>query len=301
MGNISTNSFCLKASAQVGQYTLLKHIIFIRNLKMSQLIPPSPSIRTGSCVPRKAYGRFEFLVCDWTLMKKLPGDAINSQTFVMADDSKWILQIFAGGKTERQAGFVTTEVVLTDMGDTEEDSITATINLSVLSQRSEHAHDPDLAKLSFKSMVALEFRLDDTSRQVWAVDNFIQTLVLEQRFVLNDTVLFAVEIEVLGLPGPRKGAMPVDISTPITLQDDLSALLDNPQTSHTDITLVVEGKKFHCHKCILAARSYFFKEKLQNSTFNAKLVMSMGKYHVVDMNSSIFGHVLQYIYSDKCR
>ena len=234
-------------------------------------------------------------------MKKLPGNAINSQMFIMTDDSKWMLQIFAGGKTERQAGFITTEVVLIDMGDSEEDSVTATINLSVLSQRSEHAHDPDLAKVSFKSAVASEFRLDDTSRQVWAVDNFIQASVLEQKFVLNDTVLFAVEIEVLGLPAPRKGAMPADISSPMTLQDDLSALLDNTQFSHSDITLVVEGKKFHCHKCILAARSHFFKEKLLNSAFNAKLLINMGKYYLADMDNSIFGNALQYIYSDKCR
>ena len=268
---------------------------------MSQSIPPSPSIRTGSCVPRKAYGRFEFLVCDWTLMKKLPGDAISSQTFLMTDDSKWMLQIFAGGKTERQAGFITTEVVLIDMGETDEDSVTATITLSALSQKSEHAHDPDLAKLSFKSMVALEFRLDDTSRQVWAVDNFIQASALEQKFVLNDTVLFAVEIEILGLPAPRKGAMPVDISSPATLRDDLSTLLDNSQPSHSDITLVVDGKKFFCHKCILAARSLFFKEKLLNSSFNAKLIINMGKYYLTDMSSSVFGDALQYVYSDKCR
>ena len=59
----------------------------------------------------------------------------------MEDSSEWVLEIYLDGKTERQAGFVTTEVILHELGDDDEETITATVNLSILYQDGLYVHD----------------------------------------------------------------------------------------------------------------------------------------------------------------
>lgn len=58
------------------------------------------SSRCSSHVPRKSYGRFDFLVCDWSLQKKSygAGEKIESDEFIMSDSSKWVIRIFPGSK-----------------------------------------------------------------------------------------------------------------------------------------------------------------------------------------------------------
>jgi hypothetical protein len=56
------------------------------------------SSRCSSHIPRKSYGRFDFLVCDWSLQNgsHAAGEKIESKEFVMSDLSKWIVHIFPG-------------------------------------------------------------------------------------------------------------------------------------------------------------------------------------------------------------
>jgi hypothetical protein len=56
------------------------------------------SSRCSSHIPRKSYGRFDFLVCDWSLQNSshAAGEKIESKEFVMSDQSKWTVHIFPG-------------------------------------------------------------------------------------------------------------------------------------------------------------------------------------------------------------
>lgn len=258
-------------------------------------------MRTGSCVPREARGKFEFLVCDWSLMKREPGEVVVSQEFIMADDSKWTLHIYLGGKTERQAGFLTTEVVLTCLGNNNRDSVVATIRLSVVFQKGYNAHGSPLGSTSYKSVAASKFRLDDPVRKVWAVDNFMQITELEKKYLKNDSILFAVDIEVLGKPAPLRGIMPAYIGSVATLQEDLGTLLGEVGQILSDIIIVVEGKEFHCHKCVLAVRSQFFKQKFLRPTFIPQLILRRGKYPLNNISLLTFEDALRFMYTDACR
>ena len=258
-------------------------------------------MRTGSCVPREARGKFEFLICDWSLMKRESGEKLISQEFVMADDSKWTLHLYLGGKTDRQAGFLTTEVVLTGLGETNKDSLLASIHLSVVLQRGCNAGVSPLGNTSYKSVAASTFRLDDPARNVWAVDNFMQTVEMEKTYLMNDSMLFSLDIEVFGRPAPLTGIMPVYIGSIATLQGDLATLQGKTGNFFSDITVVVEGKDYYCHKCILAARSQFFKQKFLSSTFTPRLILRRGKYPLNRTSLSTFETALQFIYTDYCR
>ena len=262
--------------------------------------PSSRLLRTGSCVPRKAYGRFEFLICDLSLMKSLAGEKVVSQVFVMADNSEWSLEIFLGGKTERQAGFVTTEVVLLELGDDDEESTIATINLAIISQKGHHVHDPLDDSISYKSLPATVFRMDDGAQQIWAVDNFCQMSDMMEKFVHNNSVLFALDIEILGKPISLTTSMPAFVGTVATLSQDLETVMSDNDT-FSDIVLVVQGKKFNCHKCILASRSSVFKKKFLTPAFKAKLLFNRGEYHLNNIDVKIFECILRFIYTDEYR
>jgi hypothetical protein len=154
---------------------------------------------------------------------------------------------------------------------------------------------------SYKSPPALMFKDNDEEYRTWAVDNFITTTELESRFVENDSVLFAVDIEILGKHTPTASFMPSYTGIVATLNGDLAAILNRDHHSFADITLAVEGEKFHCHKCILAARSGFFNRKFQNFTFSAKLLLNRGHYLLNEIEASILKIVIHFIYTDECR
>lgn len=47
-------------------------------------------------VRHTSYGRFDFLVCDWSLQNgsRFAGEKTESKEFVMSDLSKWIVHVF---------------------------------------------------------------------------------------------------------------------------------------------------------------------------------------------------------------
>lgn len=268
---------------------------------MSLSTPSSRLLRTGTCIPRKAFGRFEFLVCDVSLMRKEAGEKVISQTFVMSDFSEWVLHIYLGGKTGRQAGFVTTEVILQKMGDENEASLAATVKLSLLYQNGHHSHDPLDGSTSYTSLPAATFGTDYEAHCTWALDNFISISALAQRYIHNDSALFALDIEIMGKPVTLNSTMPAYVGSMATLQLDLASIYDDAESSFGDIVIVVEGQKFTCHKCVLTARSALFKRKFLNPAFKAKQLFNRGEYHMSDIKASIFQCLLRFIYTDDCR
>ena len=264
----------------------------------------SLSSRGGSHVPRKSYGRFEFLVCDWSLMKCPPGENIVSQEFVMSDSSVWILRIFPSGSSPRQAGFVSVHVTMIGFGDNI-DFVAATFNISVLGRKEmRQAHDPKLDKIySLKSPSAMDFSLVNDATSSWAVDNFMLLEEIEEAFMDNNAILFALDIEVLGKPELLLTTMPAYLGPLGTLADDFGVLFSdsNDPTFFNDITLVAGSKKLRCHKIVLAARSEVFRKKFQNASFHAKLLFYGGQYHLDDISQDVFEEMIRFIYTDSCR
>jgi hypothetical protein len=89
----------------------------------------------------------------------------------------------------------------------------------------------------------------------WGRDRFVDrdAFTEENGYFLNDTIIFTVEIVVYGeiehhCTFSRNG---------FTLDQDICSLFH--QKINTDLIIKVTGKRFHLHKCILAARSPVFQ------------------------------------------
>ena len=261
------------------------------------------SVRSGSYIPRKAYGRFEFIVCDWSLTKSAPSENVVSHKFVMSDASVWVLRIFPGGSSTRQAGFVSVHMALIELGNNPE-SVKATFKISVLDRKEKRqGNETDVDRIySLKSPSAMDFSLTSDSQSSWTIDNFMLLQDLESKYLDNDAVLFALDIEVLGKPEGLNTAMPAYLGPNGTLSDDLGALLnDQDEAAFGDITIVSGEKKFRCHRSVLAARSDFFKKKFHGGAFNTKLLFNGGHYLIEDMKPLVFEEMIKFMYTDICR
>ena len=237
-------------------------------------------------------------------MKCPPGENIVSQEFVMSDSSVWVLRIFPGGSSPRQVGFISVHVTMTGLGDNIE-SVSATFNISVLGRKEmRQAHDPQLDKVySLRSPSAMDFSLVSNDSSSWAVDNFMLVNELEENFMDNNAILFALDIEVLGKPELLLTTMPTYTGPLGTLADDFGVLFtdSNEPAFFSDITLVAGLKKLRCHKIILAARSEVFRKKFQNASFHAKLLFYGGQYHLDNISEDILGEIIRFIYTDSFR
>jgi BTB/POZ domain len=244
----------------------------------------------------------------------------------MTDGSRWHLRVFPGGFSDRQAGFVSVEVVLLSVSRPEDSKevlspvpqeFNASFTIAILSVPQLYAQQPPVEPFTFKSPSSLTFRLDDESPQhrTWSIDNFIPSTELATKYLRNDAVTFAVEIEILGKPQTLSTTMPTPLTTLPTLSDDMSGILTYVEATpagavagagtatgtFSDIVLVCGPKKLRCHRCILAARSETFKRKLSNATFNAKLFFNGGQYFVDEVDPEVFEAVVKFIYTDTCR
>jgi hypothetical protein len=185
------------------------------------------------------------------------------------------------------------QVVLLDLGNNQ-DSTTATFNISVLHSNGKI--------FSVRSPFALLFQLGNSSQNSWSIDNFISASDLELIYLQNESVLFTLDIEILGDRESIKSTMPAHKEQCKSLNDDLKELITENEdfARYSDVTLVADKKQFRCHKVILASRSEVFKQKLQSVNFNYKLMFG-GQYHLSDISGVILQEIIHFIYTDTCR
>jgi len=81
-----------------------------------------------------------------------------------------------------------------------------------------------------------------------------------------------------------------------TFKADFSYLLNNPQFS--DCMLVLQDRRVHAHKNILAARSEFFRHMLAGPMTYKGAEEKVQEIHLPDSKSATFLSVLKYIYTD---
>ena len=84
-----------------------------------------------------------------------------------------------------------------------------------------------------------------------------------------------------------------DNFSPKKLFDDLQTLLVTGKQS--DVTLVIGGKRFACHKTILIARSPVFEAMFQ-SDFKEK---NENKVEIMDLDANVGAVLLHFIYTEK--
>jgi hypothetical protein len=154
----------------------------------------------------------------------------------------------------------------------------------------------------YKSPTVIQFK---DGEKKWDIDCFITRDDLEKTYLVDDAVIFAVDLEVFSgkpeLLSPT--AMPLAVGPPPpTLAEDLAALLDEQAASQfSDITIVCGQKKFHCHRCILAARSKTFCRKFSKATFGPKMLFTQGQYNIKAVDPAVMEEIILFIYTDKCR
>jgi hypothetical protein len=226
----------------------------------------------------------------------------------MSDSSRWRLHVYPSGIKDRQAGFISVETILEDPGNSaDETGLLASLTVSVI----RHGSPSDVTSIaavdgttvspySFKSPGAIHFKED---QRTWGIDNFISREDLERRFLVNDAVVFAVDIEVFSAKPELllSPVMPSPVGAPHRLGDDMKTLFNDASTLFSDITIVAGNKKFPCHRCVLAARSKTFFKKFTKASFGTKMFFTQGQYHVESIEPGVLEEVLKFIYTDKCR
>ena len=269
--------------------------------------------RSESHIYRSEVNRFEFLVCDWSLMPKAIGESIRSQVFIAEDDSKWQLRVYPGGFSNRQNGFVSIEVVLIDqaVGKSEDEDIIVCFALSALPAHGDTVERFDKMSTnseslylnhhySFKSPDRMIFNMEDPNNRIWAIDTFLLTEELESKYLANDAVIFALNCVTLGKPSYLQSAMPLTLEGVIpTLPQQMAILLvpTHCESNGGDIILVSGSVKVRCHRYILASRSDFFKKKFTSHSFNLKLFFNSG-YYFIKVEPAVLPIIIKFLYSN---
>lgn len=186
------------------------------------------------------------------------------------------------------------QVVLLDLG-IDQNSTTATFNISVL-------HSNGKKNSSVKSPCALLFQLGNFCYNSWSIDNFIFASDIELIYLQDDSVLFTLEIEILGDREWIKSTMPAHKEQCNSLNDDLKELIFEKKdfACNSDVTLVADKQQFRCHKGILTSRSEVFNQKFQNVNFNFNLMFG-GQYRLNNISGVILQEIIHFVYTDTCR
>ena len=102
----------------------------------------------------------------------------------------------------------------------------------------------------------------------WGRDRFYEkdNFTEESGFYINDTIIFTVEVVVYGdiehqSTFSRKG---------FTLDQDICSLFH--KRNNTDLVVKVASKKYHLHKCILAARSPVFQAMFSTQSLSTATI-----------------------------
>ena len=80
--------------------------------------------------------------------------------------------------------------------------------------------------------------------------------------------------------------------------DDLSVLLDNTSKSDNfaDVVFIVGGQEVPAHRCILSARSDYFRAMFNNSMRESHTSQPI---HINSVECNVFQAIMQYIYCGK--
>ncbi|XP_002444723.1 BTB/POZ and MATH domain-containing protein 1 [Sorghum bicolor] len=121
----------------------------------------------------------------------------------------------------------------------------------------------------------------------WGWPRFVERSVLESLYVTNGSFIIVCGVKVV------VGDDPIEVP-PSDIGSHLGLLLDCAEGS--DVSFVVDGKKFPAHRNVLAARSPVFKAQLMGSMADA----NMSSITLHDIVPATFKVMLRFMYTDAC-
>uniref|UniRef100_A0ACD5UQ14 Uncharacterized protein n=1 Tax=Avena sativa TaxID=4498 RepID=A0ACD5UQ14_AVESA len=122
------------------------------------------------------------------------------------------------------------------------------------------------------------------SSTLWGWPCFVKRSDLVALHVVDDWVTIVCGVIVVCADPPHV--------PPSDIRDHLGQLLDCADGS--DVSFIVDGKKFAAHRVVLAARSPVFKAEL----FGAMAEATMSQITLEDINSAAFELLLRFMYTD---
>ncbi|KAL6843964.1 hypothetical protein ACP4OV_025637 [Aristida adscensionis] len=221
-------------------------------------------------------GKHDFVVTSSSLLDGLGiGNFVSSSTFDVGGRD-WNIRFFPdGAKTEDQAVYASAFLYLLE-GKAD---VRVKFSLSFLGKDDE---------VSEERKETHNFEAVDKD---WGWCKFIEKSKLQELSRLNGDC-FTIRCDLTVIKDPRME----DASTIEVPQTNLHQHLERmlKDRKGTDVTFIVDGQSFHCHRCVLAARSPVFEAEL----FGPLKRQPREHIKIDDMEPSIFQAFLYFLYTD---
>ncbi|CAK7341537.1 unnamed protein product [Dovyalis caffra] len=255
--------------------------------------PPTPTSPLPPCISRTSSlsvtetvnGSHKFTIQGYSLAKGIGvGKHIASETFTIGG-YQWAIYFYPDGKNpEDNSSYVSVFIALASEGT----DVRALFELSLIDQsgKGKHKVHSHFDRSLESGPYTLKYR-----GSMWGYKRFFRRAMLESSDFLKDDCLkihCTVGVVVSAIDYSRLHSIKVPESD---IGDHFGMLLENEDCS--DITFDVQGKKFHAHKLVLAARSPVFESELLDAMEedNNTVVIS-------DIEPKVFKALLHFIYKD---
>ncbi|RCN44844.1 BTB/POZ domain protein [Ancylostoma caninum] len=227
------------------------------------------------------------------------GECITSQPFG-SNDHEFVLKLFPAGKDDDCGGYISlylqimkcpnqkVQLRIRFSVDTPEGTRECSLNKSVLSI---NRGGIITASKFFHSDIVKNRFLRRGAREALNVNADITVFLESKTTVAQDIGNKDWEDEEMLLSSSYD--LPVECAASSQTSDVLPAMLASGRFS--DFVVVVEGREFNLHRCVLAATSQYFSAMLKAQTLEA----SEGRVELKDISADVFEIIVRYTYDVK--
>jgi len=254
--------------------------------------PPPPEmacpVAENWCYTQVKVVKFSYMwtINNFSFCREEMGEVLKSSTFSAGanDKLKWCLRVNPKGLDEESKDYLSLYLLLVSCNKSE---VRAKFKFSILNAKREETK-------AMESQRAYRF----VQGKDWGFKKFIRRdfLMDEANGLLpDDKLTIFCEVSVVGdtinVSG-QSNCTPVKVPE-CRLSEDLGALWD--RQAFSDVTLCVDGREFHAHKALLAARSPVF-----NAMFEHEMEeRNSGRVEIKDIDHEVLREMLRFIYTGK--
>ncbi|KAL6726066.1 hypothetical protein Aduo_008076 [Ancylostoma duodenale] len=263
----------------------------------------SGKVTTCGCVTRfeTADFRYTWVIEDFSALMELHavGECITSQPFG-SNDHEFVLKLFPAGKDDDCGGYISlylqimkcpnqkVQLRIRFSVDTPEGTRECSLNKSVLSI---NRGGIITASKFFHSDIVKNRFLRRGAREALNVNADITVFLESRTTVAQDIGNKDWEDEEMLLSSSYD--LPVECAASSQTSDVLPAMLASGRFA--DFVVVVEGREFNLHRCVLAATSQYFSAMLKTQTLEA----TEGRVELKDISADVFEIIVRYTYDVK--
>jgi speckle-type POZ protein len=239
---------------------------------------------------QKTFGTYKFRIEGYSGLSNRVGDSVESPEFTLCGHS-WQLRIFPGGSLESHKGYVSYYLASKSTRQAR-----ASYKLMIANQI-PGGEDESFASSGIRVFEAKGIQVDG-----WGRDKFVAASMLKDSdfgLWIDDSVVFKVEITVCGELEPL--LIPSEeLENRLACQSlsaAVKALFDDSSSSDIKITSYSNDKQeitLHAHRCILAARSDYFRGMFR---WNMKEATS-GEVFIEEFDPKVIREMIHYMYTD---